>query len=202
MAFVYLQSQIAFNAAGQFCEVVNYWGIDTPTETNSFRLARILVNSMQTPSFGGPYLTKLVGILSEDTFISSIKARVVTPGGGANFINVFAAADFPGVFDGELVAQQIAGYVKWMTAGDDGQHGGNFYPGVSSEALDANRFTDDYKAAMSTFIAGHCDGILATTGLFRPMLARGVSTGGGYLRIVCGQISTTAGTQRRRLTPV
>jgi hypothetical protein len=202
MATEHLMLQIAFNCAGQFALSRQFFQIVDPTETNPFRLARDLVEIWETGGVNPAEATLICGFLSEDTYISSVRA-IRTVGGGAMYVRPYAAVDFAGLFAGHLASQQVAGYTKWVSGAQAGAYGGQFWPGVSADALDANRFTDDYKVAVRAYIDQHLLGIENPPGeFFMPEIVKQRPLPVEFLPVTEGQLSMTAGTIRRRLVPV
>lgn len=201
MAIVYLQLQTSYICAGQYCANVQHFGIEDPTQPNAFRLARDLVDHIVVPIVGDPLLEKLANCLSEDSYISSLRCIRLTDSGAA-YSRLFAADNWPGQFSGNLAAQQVAAYIKWGSTGHAGKTGGNFIPGVSEDALDANRFTNDYKAAIDEYMDLLIDGIAGTAGTFLPYIPMKVGLGTEFIPVTNGQLSATPGTIRKRLIPV
>lgn len=201
MAIHHLRSVTSFIAAGQYCAIVQHWGVDTPTETNPFRLSRLLAQGLDTPDSGDSILEAIQNILSADTFISSIRVQQISPLNSANYVRLYASADWPGAFSGDLSAQQVSACVNWFTASQNGISGRNFFPGVSADALNANRFTDAFKTVVNDLITATVAGVDKDSHDFFPEL-KTETAGTVFHRITQGMLSSTAGTQRRRLTPM
>lgn len=200
MAFEYYRSIIGFSCAGNFAAIVQHWGIDTPGLAGPFSRAKAFVNACEVPSGGPPYLPALQTILSEDSFVSSVRCAKVSPGAGNGYAKVYADTVYPGTFSGNLDAAQVAGCVIWLSAADAGLNGRTFFPGVSEEALDLGRFTATYKSALSDVVAAILNGIQSSAGTFDPMIAH--TNGTLFAEIAHGRLSLTAGTIRKRLKPV
>lgn len=201
MPIVQLQLNAAFICAGQFAMIVQHFQIEDPTEPSAFRLARDLAKSFIAPVAGTEMIDTIMACMSTDSYLSSVKARQ-TSGGGSGYTELFASTDHPGAFSGSLVSQQVAAHIKWVSAAQGGLAGGTFLPGVSSEALDANRFNDAMFSAVTAYINNMVLGIQGTAGTFFPVIRRTVPGPLSFWPIVAGQLSRTAGTIRKRLVPV
>jgi hypothetical protein len=201
MAFIQLQLQFSMICAGQFTLCVQNYQVEDPTETNAYRLAKDLADGWVSPTAGDSELDCLQNVMSEDSYVSSVRARRVT-GGGSGYVRVFAVGDQQGLFSGTLASQQVAAYYKWVSAAQAGLYGGNFIPAVSEEALDANRFTDDYLIQADLYVACHLAGIAGVNDNFVPVIVKRKPLPVEYFPITGGQLALDAATMRRRLIPV
>lgn len=200
MAFSYFQSSIGFSCAGNFAAIVQNWGIDTPGGTGPFNRAKSFVAAFQTPTFGAALADLICGVLSVDSFISSVRCHQVSPSTGNQYAKVFTATDLPGTFSGEVDAAQVAACIIWLTAAEAGLNGRTFLPGVSEDAMENGRFTSAYRSALDDLIDGYGVGVAATVGSFTLYLKNGDPA--AFTKIAHASLSLTAGTQRRRLKPV
>lgn len=200
MAFEYYRSVVGFSCAGNFAAIVQHWGVDTPGGGGPYSRAKSFVTAFEAPVAGDSYADGLTFILSDDSFISSVRCAKVSAGGGNQAAKVFAATVHPGAFGSNLDAAQVSGTMIWLSAGNAGLNGRTFYPGVPETGLDAGRFSDDYKTALIFVAELVLSGIQATVGTFLPMIKHGSPA--TFAQIVHGRISLTPGTIRKRLKPV
>jgi len=141
-------------------------------------------------------------MLADDCFVSAIRARQLSAGGGPTAVRVFAPADFPGTFGGEMEAFQTAATMVWPCDSADAFRGWNRIPGVSSDGLMNNRFT----AAYHTVAVALADGVLLGFQEATPewtMVVKGV--GGGvtlYRNVIGGFLAPTPGHIKTRRVPV
>lgn len=200
MAFEYYRSVIGFSCAGNFAAVVQHWGVDSPTGGGPYARAKAFVTAFETPVAGTAYANALVSILSDDSFISSIRCAKVSAGGGNQSAKVFPGSQWPGAFGSDLDAAQVSGCVIWLSAANAGLNGRSFYPGVAETGLDLGRFAAGYKSAMDDVVDVVIAGLQATVGTFLPMIRH--TNGTLFAQIVHGRLSLTPGTIRKRLKPV
>lgn len=200
MAFEYYRSVIGFSCAGNFAAVVQHWGVNDPTGAGPYSRAKAFVAAFQTPVSGTPQADRLVEILSDDSFISSVRCARVSTGGGNQSAKIFTPADYVGIAGSNLDAAQVAGCAVWLTAANDGLTGRNFYPGVGEDSCDNGRFVTAYKTAFDDLLDEIIAGVVSTVGTFLPFVKETSPT--TYTRIVHGRLSLTPGTIRKRLKPV
>lgn len=201
MADQIYRSTISFLCGGNFCQVVHHWKT-TGDPPNPFLAAKDLVDGFVVPSAGVSLASLISGILPEDdSFISSIRALKVSPGGGAQAVRIFTPTDIPGAFGGHVEAAQVAGVSVWVPLALNGKSGRTFWPGVPELGLDNNRFTSDYKSAMSTLLTGMiADGIKGDNWNFVLCLKLGPSPF-TYPNVANGYLAPSPGTMRKRLVP-
>jgi len=200
MAIQVVETLIAFNIGGNYGAVVHQWQTDVTGGENAFEQAADVVDAIQS---GGPLATPLMeamqAILAEDCFVSSIKARRLTSGGGATYMRAYATTDFPGTFAGLSDSAQVAGTMLKYTSGPARRQGRTFWPGVSEDATVGGRFTAAYESNFldlrTNFLAG-----VENTYLWLPMLKYGPTP--SYASIIFTELSATPGTIRRRLVPI
>lgn len=200
MAFEYYRSVIGFSCAGNFAAVVQHWGVDTPGGGGPFARAKAFVTAFETPVGGAIYAAQCTDILSQDSFLSSIRCAKVSVGGGNQYAKIFTAADWPGQRPSDLDAAQVAGCVIWLSAANAGLNGRSFFPGVGEADLDLGRFVAGYKTNLANLVDAVIAGIQSTVGLFLPMIRH--TDGTLFAQIVHGRLSLTPGTIRKRLKPV
>lgn len=200
MAFEYYRSVVGFSCAGNFAAVVQHWGVDTPGGAGPYARAKAFVAAFEVPTAGTGYAPMLQDILSQDSFISSIRCAKVSAGGGNQSAKIFPADEYPGLVTSDLDAAQVAGCVIWLSAANAGLNGRSFFPGVAEESLDVGRFAAAYKTALSNLADVILTGVQSTVGTFLPMIRH--TNGTLYAQIVHGRLSLTPGTIRKRLKPV
>jgi len=200
MATHNLRSVIGFNCGGQYAAIVQYFQIVDPIETNGFLLAKILRNSIESPSAGNSYLELLQDILSQDSFISSVRCQQLTPTTRNSAAKVYTPGDFAGNLGSDVESQQVAGCVIWLTGGDAGLTGRTFYPGVAEESLESGRFVTAYKTALGDIVDELVLGVQSATGDFHLVVKH--ESVAVYTLVTNAYLSLTPGTIRRRLSPV
>jgi len=201
MADQFFESVIGFNIGGNYAAVVHHWvGDDSGGET-AFEMAERLALAIEGDNGPGSTLFEVIdGIMAEDCFISSIRTRRLSSGGGATFAKLFAGGDYPGIYGGNSDAAQVAGCMLKFTSTNPKVQGRTFWPGVSEEALDGGRFVDLYHdnfvALMNRYLGSFTDAGVT----FNPRLKHGSPA--SYTAIAAAELSPTPGTIRRRLVPV
>lgn len=189
---------------GNFSTIVQHWSITDPVGApNAFQLARDLCKTFGTEN----PVTEFFGIptiLSSDSFISSIRARQLSPTGGQQFAEVFSPDAWPGTQAANVDSASVAACVIWLTNGGAGINGRTFFPGVPQEVLLQGRFQNAFKDLVTdlgnNLIAGAASD--AGYGDWDFVLQTGTSPSFTYHNIVHGYLSPTPGTQRRRLIPL
>jgi len=201
MAQEYYESVIGLNIAGNYAAVVQHWGADITGGETPFEVAKDICQvGFQTAGASVSFFTALCGIMADDCFISSVRARRVNLGGGATYVLPFAPADYPGAFGPDTDGAQVAGFMLGFTDGGAGLFAKNWIPGVSTDALENGRFTLVYKTSVDDYLIEWLNGL---TGAYQylPYLKHG-SPVATYNQIISGQLGATPGTIRRRLVPV
>lgn len=200
MPFEYYRSLVGFNVGGNYAAVVQHWGIDTPSGTGPFSRAKAFVAAFTDEAPGPSYATLLANILSQDSYLSSVRCSKVAPGDGNTFGKVFAPTEWEGNILEDSDAAQVAACVIWLTSANAGLTGRTFYPGVGELQLEDGRFISTYVTALSELVNGLLNGIVSSVGTFFPHIKHGLVS--VYTPIAHGRLSTTPGTQRKRLRPV
>ncbi len=199
MATHVLESFITVRQAGHYAGFRQHWKIVDPVVVTPYALAKILVDGFVAPSAGTANISFLKELLSEDSFIKIIRARVVSPPNANNAVRFFQDSAQQGAFPGEVDALNVSGCIIWMTAGEAGLTGRNFMPGVSEDAYESGRATTEYQEAIDAYCDNCLDGITTTTGVFNLCIAHGVVP--TYTNVSRGRLSASPGTQRRRRVP-
>lgn len=205
MATVYYEATTSFVCGGQYACIVNHFRADDAGLTgNPFLDAENLILSLHNNAAGPgtAWAILLADLLADDCIVSSLRARLVSGTGGPTAVTVFAPADFPGTFGGDMEAFQTAATVNWPCDSTDAFRGWNRIPGVSGDALENNRFTFTYQTAFETFITGALQGFQESATLWE-LTVRGV--GGGvtlYRDVIGGYLSPTPGHIKNRRVPV
>lgn len=191
----------SFIIEGQYAAIVNHFTGEEDGTGDDFLRAQHLVDAL----IGGApdWPLNLAACLAEDCFISSMRARRVSAGGGNTAVRVFATDDYPGSFGGECEPQQVAGCVIWVSSSLSVQATGRtFLPGVSESATENARFNAAYLAAVQAWVDGWIAGVAVTgftAGMFMSIFNRVTLAAH---TISYGYVSPKVGTQRRRLVPV
>jgi hypothetical protein len=204
MATHNLELTLAMVCGGNYSAIVQHWQIVDPTGApNAFQLARDLCKSFGPDNPGSSFFG-ITTILGADCFISSIKARQLSPTGGQHFAEVFAPSEYAGSFSTDIDASSVAGCVVWLTDGGAGTNGRTFFPGVPADAVVQGRFTSDYKDTIADVVNPMLDGMASDAGYgdWKLVLQTGTSPSFVYQTIEHGYLSPTPGTQRRRLVPL
>lgn len=204
MATHNFELSVAMVCGGNYAAIVQHWQIVDPTGApNAFQLARDLCKSFG-PEHPTDQFFGIPDILAQDCFVSSIRARQLSPVGGQQYAEVFAPDTWPGLYSADVDSSSVAGCIIWLTDGGAGTNGRTFFPGVPADAVVQGRFTADYKAAIAVVGNGMIDGVTSDAGYgqWSLVLQTGTSPSFVYQPIVHGYLSPTPGTQRRRLVPL
>jgi len=183
-----------------FAMIVQHFGVNNPTETNAYKLAKEVLTALGNPGVSD-YVGNLAHSIGDDCFIQAMRVRQLAPTSGQTAVQVYGPADLPGDFGTDHEASQVAGCVIWLTAADAGLNGRTFVPGVPEDALVQGRFTAGYKSAIQSWADIILAGITFASGELNLYLKHGVLPA-VYTEITNGYISPTPGTQRRRLVPI
>lgn len=199
MATEYFQVEVGVVAAGQFALNVFHYKVVDPTEPDEFVVATQLLAAFEAGG-ANAWLLKYAQVMSDQAFVSSLRARRVAPSGGNTAGTLFASTDWVGDFSSEINTQQIAACVIWVDDTTPGITGRNFIPGIPEDALLGSRWDATYQTVVDAFIAKHLAGHTITAGTALPSIYDRVAKSGktpdnGYL-------SPLVGTQRRRELPV
>jgi len=193
------RSFIAINCGGDYCGVVHHWTIENPAITDAWLLAQQIADELEGAGASAGLFSNLSPMLSDDSFIQSIRVKQLLPTSGPTYVKVFPPADYPGTAGSNVEANQVAGCSIWVTAAQLGLSGRTFWPGVSQTSITNGRFTNSYKTDhdnvrdfLTTPIVGTSETIIFTLRS---------AAGPTWNYIVDGYLSPTPGTQRRRLTP-
>lgn len=199
MANEYYEMDVAFSSAGQLAMCVFHYRIADPTDPDEYEVASQLVNAIDDGG-GTSWITRLMQMMSEDAFLSSVRAKRVAPTGGNLAGQAFEPTDFPGAIASEIHTQQVAACLIWVSDSNPGKSGRNFIPGVPENALASSRWEAAFQALANTFIAVHLTGFSVAAGVFLPVVYDRVAKTGFVPDN--GYISPLVGTQRRREIPV
>lgn len=183
-----------------YAMIVQHVGVDNPTETNPFKLAKEVLDALGTPG-GSPYVDQMLDFLADDCFIQAMRVRQLAPTSGQTAVRVYDPLDLVGNVGAPHESSQVAGCVIWLTAADAGLNGRTFLPGVSEDNLNQGRFDGPYKAAVKTWGDDLIAGYSFASGQLLLYLKHGVLPV-LYTRITNGYLSPTPGTIRKRLIPI
>jgi len=200
MAVQEYESVIGFNIGGNYAAVVHHWKTDEDGDQTAFESARDLAEALETDDTPGDTLFDMIqAIMAEDCFISSIRTRRLSNGGGATYAKLFASGDYPGLVVGNSDAAQVAGCMLKFTSTNPKLDGRTFWPGVCEASLVDGRFILTYENAMLALGARYLDDF-TNSSVYYAVLKHGSPA--SYTRIVAYELSPTPGTIRRRLVPV
>lgn len=195
----YYDLQVGFSCAGQMAKCVFVYRIADPSESDEYENAKQLVEATDDGA-ALSWLKKLQAVMSEDAFISSLRSRRISSGGGNTAGVTFETTDLPGAIVSEIHTQQVAQCCIWIRNDTPGVTGRNFIPAVPENALIGSRWQDAHVTLVQAFITKHLTGLSTATGLFLPCIYdREAETG---TIIDEGYLSPWPGTQRRRELPV
>lgn len=205
MAAIYFETTTSFICAGQFACIVNHWvGDDAAFNGTMFDNAEAAITSLvdngDNTGLGWP--TYLADMLSNDSFVSAIRCRVIRPTSGPTAVRLFTTSDYVGQYGGTLDAFQTAGVIIWATASSGPRFGRSFLPGVSSSALVNNRFDDGYTSLLPPLVAECVAGFSENLKPLSLVIKHGPSTTPSFDPVVGGFISPTPGSIKARRIPV
>jgi len=199
MANYYYELRVSLVAGGQYCQMVFNYVIDLPTPPEDFTAASQLVATLDDGG-AASWISLLMLCCSEDVFLSSVRARQISPNGGNTRVIVFEPTDEVGGVAEPVAAMQLAGCIIFVNSVDPDRTGRTFVPGVPKTFLEGSRWTPAAIAAYEAFGNKVTGGLVAPLGTFNAItLDRDTMTGplvdGCYL-------SPKPGTQRKRELPV
>jgi len=200
MADQFFESVIGFNIGGNYAAVVHHWVGDDSGGQTAFEMAELLATALETDAGATSTLFDLItGYMADDSFISSIRTRRLSGGGGATYAKLFAATDWVGVFGGPTDAAQVAACMLKFTSTNPKLQGRTFWPGISEDALVDGRLTDAFALEFNNMLERY---LMTFTEVvtFSPRLKHGAVP--SYTAISNVSMSLTPGTIRRRLVPV
>lgn len=200
MADEYYQMQVRIFAAGQFCEIVPIFLITDPTSSDDWVVAAGLVNALDDGGPGVSWLSKLQACMSNQAYVSSIRAKRIAPTGGNTAVSAQLPTDFPGTVSSEINTQQIAQCINWVNGITSVRTSRTFIPATPESFSEGGRWTAAAAAATAAFIATHIPGISTPNGHFYPVIYDRVAKTG--LTIFNAYLSRIIGTQRRRERPL
>jgi len=200
MAIQSLESVIGFNIGGNYAAVVHHWRTDDDDTQSAFELAKDLATALETDVGPGSTLFDMItAIMADDCFISSIRTRRLTSGGGATYAKAFAPGDWPGVVPAPSDSAGVAGCMLKFTETNPKLDGRTFWPGVSEDSVVDGRFILQYETDMLALGARYLD-TFTEDEVFYAVLKHGAIP--SYTIITDVELSPTPGTIRRRLVPV
>ncbi len=200
MATDYYQLEVRTNVAGFPMANVFHYKVVDPTNANEFEMAVALIDELAVGAGITSWLARFVRLISEDCYISNIRAKRIKVLGGNTAEAVLQEDSQPGIRVGDVCASQVAAAIIWVQTTEEGITGRNFIPGISIDDLENGRFTTDYQDAIDLFIGKHLVGLPTAGGTFLPVIfQRETSTG---LAITNGYLSPKPGTIRGREQPL
>jgi len=199
MADYYYELRISIIAGGQFSEMVFHYVLDAATPPDDFEAATQLVATLDDGG-AAAWITRLRNCLSQDAFVSAVRARQISPTGGNTRVQVFEPTDLPGTVAEPVAALQIAGCIIFVNSGVPDRTGRCFVPGVPTSFLTGSRWEATAVTAYELFGNRVLGGLVAALGTFNAvtfdrLLNTGPIIDGCYL-------SPKLGTQRKRELPV
>jgi len=199
MADYYYELRTSIIAGGQFSEMVFHYVLDAATPPDDFEAASQLVATLDDGG-ASAWITRLRNCLSEDAFVSAVRARQISPTGGNTRVQVFEPTDLPGTVVSPLAALQIAGCVIFVNSIDSDRTGRSFIPGVPTSFLLGNRWDPVAVTAYELFGNRVLGGLVAALGTFNAVTYNRLTELG--LLIDGCYLSPKLGTQRKRELPV
>jgi hypothetical protein len=199
MADYYYELRVSIVCAGNFSQCVFNYVIDLPTPPSDFEAATQLLQALDDGG-AASWIEQLRDCLSEDAFISCVRARQVAPTGGNTVHIVFEPTDLPGTVVQPLSALQLAGCIIFVNGTDPDRTGRCFVPGVPVTFADGARWDATAIAEYEGFGNKHSGGLVVALGTFNAVIYDRVAKTG--LIIDGCYLSPKIGTQRRRELPV
>lgn len=200
MADQFFESVIGFNIGGNYAAVVHHWVGDDSGGQTAFEMAQLLADALESDAGATDTLFGLIcNIMGDDCFISSIRTRRLSGGGGATYMKAFANTDYPGVYGSNSDAAQVAACMLKFTATNPKIQGRTFWPGVPEDALLEGRFVDGYLNELLNLYNRFLLSFVSTVSFYARLKHGPVPT---YTALSALETSPTPGTIRRRLVPV
>lgn len=200
MATDYYQVNVRFICAGQPAEIVLHYRIIDPSNSDEWVVANQLGAAISEFNDPTDWLSRLLNLMSNEAWLSSIRIKRVAPTGGNTASDSWLPDERPGNVEAEIDAQQVAACVIWCNETTADKTGRTFIPGISTDSTDQSRWPDAYITNVNLFIAKHLTGFTVTAGIFEPVIFdRTAKTG---LLMTSGYLTPRIGTQRRREVPV
>lgn len=200
MATDIYRTDVTMDMQGQMASIVQTWKCIDPTSDNTMLIANNLINGLLDGIFPIGYINRLRALLSEDTFISSIRATRIFAGGGTGAVQVFQRDEHVGTIESTYHTGQLAGVVVWVTSSRPEVTGRNFIPGVPESMIEGGRFIDAYRTAIDNFVLTSITGFTTPETLFTPVVWDREAE--AFYDIDDGYLSLKPGTQRRREKPI
>jgi len=200
MATHIFRSQVTVDMQGQMASIVNHWKCVDPAITDDFKLAAELVAGIAAGVAPIGFINRLVLLMSDDVFVSSIVCQQLSPTGGNTANGVYQRDDEPGGIVSPWHTGQLAGVVVWVSGARPNVTGRNFIPAVPESMIEGGRFLPAYKIAMENFIATVISGFSTPSTIFLPVIWDRVDA--TDWQIDDGYLSLKPGTQRRREKPL
>jgi len=142
----------------------------------------------------------LLACVSDEAYVSSIRAKRIAPTGGNTFPQAFEPADLPGTHASPIKAMQIAGCIIWVPTVSGSKTGRNFIPGVPDDGVEKSRWLAPYGGDIDTFIQQHIVGFTIAAGTMLPVVYDRLTSTGDV--IADGYLSPKLGTIRKRELPI
>lgn len=199
MSLHMVELTITYVCAGQLAQNVTHWKGDV-TEVNLFRIANNLAGGFVDGSAPNLCAEGIKAVISEDAFISSVKAQVLKPNPGPAAYKVFASDRFPGDRAADIYAQSVAAVMRLFTPSGSDYTGRAFIPGIAAEDIIEGRFTVDFQAAFLTLANQWVTGIASDDGDFTAVVVRRPAL--TWEDVINTILAINPGTIRRRLIPV
>jgi hypothetical protein len=200
MATHIFRSQVTVDMQGQMASIVNHWKCIDPAITDDYKLAAELVAGIAAGVAPIGFINRLVLLMSEDAFVSSIVCQQLAPTGGNTANGVYQRDDEPGGIASPWHTGQLAGVVVWVSSARPNVTGRNFIPAVPESLIDGGRFDANYKTAMDNFILTVIAGFSTPSTVFLPVIWDREDE--LHFQIDDGYLSLKPGTQRRREKPL
>jgi hypothetical protein len=200
MATEIYRAQVTVDMQGQMASIVMHFRTINPTSSDDFKMAGELVLALASGVAPVGFINRLVLLMSEDVFVSSIVCQKIFPTGGNSAHKFYQRDTEPGGVASPWHTGQLAGTAIWITSARPDVTGRNFIPGVPESMINGGRFETAYQTAFNNFITTCLAGFTSAHGAWELVVwDREDET--PYL-VDDGYLSSKPGTQRRRERPL
>lgn len=199
MAVDIVEQTITGKTNGNFWQNVIHWDCTTSGTPSKFDIAKAMNNA-----WAANVMSDWLEVMPEDSFLSSVRARVLTTGGGPAHTLTNGVAGNGGAREGATQSASVGATLIFPSVDAGNVHIGKiFLPGAVSEDLLNGVFQPTYLGLCQVLI----DTLMANVTMLGP--AAGTARYKIFQRSTeimftpdGGYVSPRIGTQRRRLSPV
>jgi hypothetical protein len=188
-----LEGRVKYRAAGDYAENVFHWTLNAGG-VNDFDLAERLFGAMMSVAAPPTWCTTLLGMMSNEVFISTVSCRVLRPVGGNRYAQQLEANQRVGTGGDQLYTAECAYILNWMSLDEPSKLGRSYIPGIPYTFTEAGRYETAAVTAANAFANKHVAGITFGGSTFIPAIYRlsdhtWREIADGYLGPNIGQIS-------------